>query len=79
MVLAAAVVAALMLTMMAAPAFGHQLGPCGDAGEPGHSDFAKHHIVPFAQAGELGAPQSGKEHVPGAHKGFSFCNPSGKQ
>lgn len=77
-ILAAAVVSALMLTLMAAPAFGHQLGPCGDAGESGNSDFAQHHIVPHAKAGTLGADPSG-QHVPGEHQGFSECNPSGKQ
>ena len=78
-VLAAAVVSASMLTMMAAPAFAHQGGPCLPSGDPaladpGNSEFAKHHIVPFAQVGGLGAGG----HRPGTHQGFSFCNPSGQ-
>ena len=70
LVLAGSVAAALVL---AAPSAAHQAGPCNEAGEPGHSDFAQHHVVPFAQAGMLGAGG----HVPGAHRGFSACNPSG--
>ena len=72
--LAVAFVSALMLVMMAAPAFAHQAGPCAPSADPGNSEFAKHHIVPFAQEGELGAGG----HKPGTHQGFSFCNPSGQ-
>jgi hypothetical protein len=43
----------------------HNLGPCNDSGEPGNSDYAKHHIVP-AQLGN-------DAHKPGAHRGFSAC------
>jgi hypothetical protein len=73
-VLAAAVVSASMLTMMAAPAFAHQGGPCLPEGDPaiadpGNSEFAKHHIVPFATEGDLGAGG----HKPGTHQGFSLC------
>ena len=63
-----AAVAFALLTV--APASAHQAGPCTASADPGHSEFAKHHIVPFAQAGELGAH---KTHVPGAHQGFSLC------
>lgn len=73
-VLSASVVSVLMVT---APAFAHQAGPCTPSEEDsGHSsEFAKHHIVPFAQAGALG--EGG--HKPGTHRGFSACNPSGGQ
>jgi hypothetical protein len=64
----------VVVLMAAAPAFAHQAGPCTpSADDPGHSEFAKHHIVPLAQAGGLG--EGG--HKPGAHKGFSACDPSG--
>jgi hypothetical protein len=52
-----------------APAAAHQAGPCTPSEEPGHSEFATHHIVPFAQAGELG----NDGHKPGTHRGFSSC------
>lgn len=72
LVLALAVLAALAL---AAPVFAdHNAGPCNDSGGPGHSDYAQHHIVPLAQAGEVG----GGGHVPGSHGGMSACNPSGR-
>ncbi len=56
--------------LAAAPASAHQAGPCSDSTDPGHSAYAQHHIVPLAQAGELGAH---KTHVPGAHQGYSAC------
>jgi hypothetical protein len=53
-----------------APAFAHQAGPCTPSEtDPGHSEFAQHHIVPFAQEGGLG--EGG--HKPGTHRGFSSC------
>jgi hypothetical protein len=55
-----------------APAAAHQAGPCNTSEEPGHSEFAKHHVVPFAQEGELGAGG----HKPGSHRGMSACEPS---
>jgi hypothetical protein len=67
--LSASVVSVLMV---AAPAFAHQAGPCTPSADPGHSEFAQHHIVPFAQEGALGAGG----HIPGAHQGFSLCDPS---
>ena len=52
----------------------HQAGPCtASETDPGHSEFARHHVVPFAQAGALGAGG----HKPGTHQGYSACNPSG--
>ena len=66
-VLSASVVSVLMAT---APAFAHQAGPCAPSeDDPGNSEFAQHHIVPFAQEGELG--EGG--HKPGEHRGFSSC------
>lgn len=57
----------------AAPASAdHFSGPCGNDGA-GNSGYAAHHIVTFAKAGRLG--DGG--HKPGAHHGFSACNPSG--
>jgi hypothetical protein len=62
------------------------LGPCNNgtsggttpiAGQSG-KNYAKHHIVALAKAGNLGAPPSGNAHSPGSHHGFSLCNPSGK-
>lgn len=70
-VFGASLVAALA---MSAPAVAdHNAGPCNESGEPGHSDFAEHHIVPLAQAGDLG----NGGHKPGEHRGLSACNPSG--
>lgn len=40
----------------------HNAGPCNDSGEPGNSDYARHHIVVVAS-----------NHVPGTHRGFSAC------
>ena len=69
--LSASVVSVLMV---AAPAFGHQAGPCAATAEPGHSAFARDDVVPLAQSGVPWADR----HVPGEHGGFSFCNPSGR-
>ncbi len=62
------------------PAFAHGAPPCNDSGEPGNSDYAQHHIVFMAHNGDLGAVDhdgDGTAHTPGAHHGFSVCNPSG--
>jgi hypothetical protein len=64
----------LVALVSVVPAFAHSAPPCNDSGEPGNSDYAQHHIVPLATAGELG--HGG--HIPGTHHGFSLCNPSGK-
>lgn len=69
-------VALAMITALTtgAPAFGHiEANPCVATNEPGHSEFARHHIAAQGQEGLLGAGG----HVPGTHQGFSFCNPSG--
>jgi hypothetical protein len=65
----------LILTLaLATPVLAHQAGPCGeDPSTATGQAFAEHHIVPFATTGALGAGG----HVPGAHRGFSLCNPSG--
>ena len=73
------IVTAVALAMMTAlttgaPAFAHIEGnPCVATNEPGHSEFAQHHIAAQAKEGLLGAGG----HVPGTHQGFSLCNPSG--
>ena len=64
----------LLALGLAAPALAHQAGPCTPSDDPGHSEFARHHIVPFAQEGALGHDG----HVPGTHRGFSACSPSGE-
>ena len=63
------------------PAFAHGAPPCADSGEPGNSDYAQHHIRFMAQNGDLGKVDhdgDGVAHTPGAHRGYSLCNPSGK-
>lgn len=55
----------VMVLMVPAALADHNLGPCNDSGEPGNSDYAKHHIVP--------AKLGNDAHKPGAHRGFSFC------
>ena len=62
-------VAALAL---AAPSSAHIAGPCNPSEGPGHSEFAQHHVAAMAKEGMLG--EGG--HKPGAHRGFSACNPS---
>jgi len=62
---------------IASPAFAHNAGPCNDTNGDGSAsgqEYAEHHIVALATEGMLGAGG----HVPGAHRGFSFCNPSGQ-
>jgi hypothetical protein len=59
------------LALSAPAAADHNAGPCNESGEPGHTDYAGHHIVPLAQAGMLGAGG----HVPGHHGGMSACSP----
>jgi hypothetical protein len=67
-------VSVVSVMSFSAPAFGHDAGPCNDSGEPGHSDFAQHHVSAAAKEGDLG--EGG--HKPGEHQGFSSCNPSGR-
>ena len=68
------IVVAMLVLVYALPVSAHNPGPCNDSGEPGNSDYATHHIADAAKGGNIG----GDGHVPGAHQGFSFCNPSGK-
>ncbi len=70
-----ALVAGVLLTLvLAMPAGAHNAGPCTATADPGHSEYAKHHVVFLAHAGTLGAGG----HKPGSHQGFSACNPSGR-
>ena len=40
----------LLLVLTITPlASAHQAGPCAPTAEPGNSEFARHHILPFAQ------------------------------
>ena len=69
------VLAALLTLALAVPVFAHSAPPCNDTDGDGFAsgrEFAEHHIVPLATTGELGAGG----HVPGAHQGFSLCDPS---
>ena len=64
----AVIIVTVMATMsLALGASAHNQGPCNDNGEPGNSDYARHHIVDATPG-----------HVPGTHMGFSLCNPSGR-
>lgn len=66
--LATTLVMALFLTMaLASTALAHPAGPCDDFGGPGHSDYARHHIVNATPG-----------HVPGTHGGYSFCLGTGR-
>jgi hypothetical protein len=70
-IVAALVFATMSMAMVGAPAFAHDAGPCAtvEPDEPGHSEFATHHVVFNAHEGTLGAGG----HVPGTHRGFSIC------
>jgi hypothetical protein len=69
-IVAALVFATMSMALVGAPAFAHDAGPCAQTADPGHSEYAKHHIVFNAHEGTLG--DGG--HKPGTHKGFSICN-----
>ena len=51
----------------ASGASAHSAPPCNDSGGPGHSDYARHHIVPATPG-----------HVPGTHGGYSLCLGTGR-
>lgn len=77
LVMISATAAALVLGSAGA-AFAHSAPPCntGDPLDPtpvSGQNYAQHHIVPLATIGGLGADG----HVPGSHRGFSACDPSG--
>ncbi len=63
----AVLVILLMVLMIPTALADHNVGPCNDSGEPGNSDYAKHHIVP--------ATLGNNAHKPGSHQGFSVCLP----
>lgn len=66
----ATILVAVMTTMtLALGASAHSAPPCNDSGDPGNSDYAKHHISALAKVGGLGADG----HIPGTHRGFSLC------
>ena len=44
-------------------------GPCDEFGDPGHSDYALHHIVDATANGS---------HVPGGHGGYARCLGKGR-
>jgi hypothetical protein len=58
--------------------------PCNDTNGDGSAsgmEYAHYHIVSTAHNGDLGKVDhdgDGSAHTPGAHHGFSVCNPSGK-
>ncbi len=70
LLLTVALVMAAMMVASAMPAFAHNAGPCFEGGDPGHSEFARHHVVP--------AVGQESDHNPGQHRGYSVCNPSGR-
>jgi hypothetical protein len=74
----AVVLLVLIIALVAVvPAFAHSAPPCNDSdgdGSPSGREYAQHHIRSLATEGGLG--EGG--HKPGAHRGFSVCNPSGK-
>lgn len=59
--------AALFALAGASGASAHSAPPCNDSGEPGHADYALHHIVPATPG-----------HVPGTHGGYSLCLGTGR-
>ncbi len=64
--IAAICAAAVVALGLAAPASADC--PAVPAGDPGRSEYANQHIVPFAHAGLLG-----QDHKPGTHRGASDC------
>ena len=71
------VAVAMLVMAYAIPASAHTAPPCNDAngdGSPSGQEYAKHHISALVKVGGLG----NDGHKPGAHQGFSACNPSGK-
>ena len=59
--------AMLSVLLVGSPALAHDAGPCTQSADPGHSEYARHHVVPVV-------PETG--HNPGQHQGFSICDPS---
>jgi hypothetical protein len=47
------------------PTLAHtEMDPCAESAEPGHSEFAEHHVRPLV-------PEAG--HNPGEHQGLKDC------
>lgn len=67
--LATVLIAVLASMSLAVGASAHSAHPCNDSGDPGNSDYAKHHISVLAKAGGMG----NDGHKPGAHQRFSLC------
>lgn len=66
------IVTAVVATMaLSLGVLAHEAAPCADSGDPGNSDYARHHISALAKAGALG--DGGEGHIPGSHQGFSLC------
>jgi hypothetical protein len=73
LVLAAGLASALVLAGGSAA----QAPPCNDTdgdGSPSGFEYAQFHVTALAQEGMLGAGG----HIPGTHRGFSLCDPSGR-
>jgi hypothetical protein len=65
----------LLMLVSAGSGAAHDAGPCTATDDPGHSEYAQHHIVFMAHE----EPGAVAEHNPGkTHQGFSACNPSGR-
>ena len=58
--------AAIVALSTASPA--SAVCPAAEMGDPGRSEFARHHVVVLAHAGVLG-----HVHKPGTHRGASDC------
>ena len=63
----------MTVMLLAAPAFaqggGHEGEICEAPDHPGHSEYAKHHIVPLAHADD---ERLGQDHKPGKeHRGYA--------
>ncbi|HZD23839.1 MAG TPA: hypothetical protein VE569_10625 [Acidimicrobiia bacterium] len=78
----ATVLIAVLATMtLSVGALAHNAGPCDGTDDPGHSEYAEHHIAFLAKQGGIGGPVTpGSDpltfdgHVPGVvHQGFSAC------
>lgn len=66
--------ALLLMMVFSGAAWAHQAGPCNDSdgdGSASGQEYAEHHIVPMAKSHQLG----NDGHKPGAHHGFSACQP----
>ena len=66
-VIIAGVVGALLALSAATPTLAHTEGdPCAESEDPGHSEFAQHHVRPLV-------PEEG--HNPGEHQALKDCEP----